>query len=250
VRQARGPDTDGELLNPRISSSSRARALLRSLVLAVGLTAIATAGCGGGGGEIPTATSTAPPSPPTAGAGGLGSSPGPSAPASASIAPEAILETALDRLATIGYEVEATVVVGDVVATRATGRGIGTAVELTIEAGDAAVTYRQIGARTWVRDGTGAWRELAGSPGTLDPLAQLRRPVAVDLVGADGPTVLAARYPGTEFGLAVEVVPVELRIGTDGSVVVRYATTVGGRAATSETRFTPHPSQPPIVPPG
>ncbi|GIW20953.1 MAG: hypothetical protein KatS3mg065_1249 [Chloroflexota bacterium] len=248
MRQARGADPDGELLIVRISTR-RARSRACSFALAVGVTAVALAGCGGGGGGGPSVSSTALPSPPTAGAGSFGSSPRPSPPASASLAPEAILGSVLDRLATTGYAVEATVVVGDVVATRATGRGVGTAVELTIEAGDTAVTYRQIGARTWVRD-AGGWRELEQPAGSIDPLAQLRRPVAVEVGAVGGETVLAARYPGTELGLDVEVVPVEIRIAADGTVLVRYATTVGGRAASSETRFTPAPNQAPIVPPG
>lgn len=185
-----------------------------------------------------------------AGAGGMGSTTTPSAPASVAPPAATLLETTLDRLAAVGYEVEATVLVGDVVATRATGRGAGTALELTIQAGDAEVTYRQIGARTWVRDEAGDWRELEGAPGSIDPLAQLRRPATVEVVSADGPTVLTARYAGADLGLEVDAVTVEIRIAADGGVAVRYETTVAGRSASSETRFTPAPNQPPILPPG
>lgn len=168
-------------------------------------------------------------------------------------APSELLEAAFERLASVGYRVQATVSVAGVFATRATGRGTGSAVELAIEAGGTTFIYRQIGARIWVREGDGAWRELEASSMTIDPLASLRHPLDVQFAAgaaADGTLGLIVRYAGADLGLEVETVSVDVRLAGDGTLQVRYTTTVGGRAATSETSFQPESGQSPILPPG
>ncbi len=256
MRQARGPQALGELLNhppiPNARAHLPARAL--ALVLAAGLVIPVIAGCGGDGGGSPSPSGSSPaPTPtlnlePTGGLGAIASgSP------SVSPAPSELLEAAFERLASVGYRVEATITVGGVVATRAMGRGTGSAVELAIEAGGTTLTYRQIGARIWVREGDGAWRELEASSMMIDPLASLRHPLDVQFAAgaaADGTLGFIVRYAGADLGLEVETVSVDVGLAGDGTLQVRYATTVGGRPATSETRFQPESDQPPILPPG
>lgn len=256
MRQARGARALGEFLIfppiPNARAHLPARAL--ALVLAAGLAIASVAGCGGDVGGSPAYSGSGGPAEPTVSLEPTG---GPSAGVSAtptvSPAPSELLQAALDRLASVGYRVEATVSVGGVVATRATGRGTGSAVELSIDAAGTTLTYRQIGTRLWVREGEAPWRELEAPSTAIDPLASLRRPLDVQFAGgaaSDGALEFTVRYAGVDLGLEVAVVSVDVRLAGDGTLRVRYATTVAGRAAVSESSFELDPNQSPILPPG
>ncbi|HXG41011.1 MAG TPA: hypothetical protein VNJ28_08715, partial [Candidatus Limnocylindrales bacterium] len=238
---------------PTARAHPPARAL--ALALAAGLAIASVAGCGGdvGGSPVPSRSGGPAEPPPLSLEPTGGPSAGVSATPTVSPAPSELLQAALDRLASVGYRVEATVSVGGLVATRATGRGAGSAVELSIGAGGTTLTYRQIGTRFWVREGEGAWRELEAPSTAIDPLASLRHPLDVqfaDGAAADRALEFTVQYAGADLGLEVDVVSVDVRLAGDGTLRVRYATTVGGRAATSETTFEPEPNQSPILPPG
>lgn len=256
MRQARGARALGEfLISPPIPNARAdlpARAL--AFVLAAGLAIASVAGCGGDVGGSPVRSGSGVPAAPSLSLAPIdGPSAGGSATPTVSPAPSELLQAALDRLASVGYRVEATVSVGGVVATRASGRGSGSAVELSIDAGGTTLTYRQIGTRLWVREAEGPWRELEAPSTAIDPLASLRHPLDVgfaDRAASDGALDFTVRYAGVDLGLEVDEVSVDVRLADDGTLRVRYATTVGGHGATSETSFEPEPNQSPILPPG
>ena len=181
---------------------------------------------------------------PTAGATSTGVSP------SSSVAAGARLAAALGTLEA-GYTFDTTLSVGSVVAAHVTGRRLGTSSELAIESGGATVRYRIIPPTAWLQNDGGDWAVATDPGSSADPLAPLLAPTSVRATTtAGGPDQLEATYPPAALGLqGTDPVTVTVSIAADGTVTVRFQTTVANQAGTSETVFHAAPVQDPIVAP-
>jgi len=197
------------------------------------------AGCGGAG-EGPVAAAAA--SAPAAGVASPAASP--------SISLDTRLVAAFDGF-TDGYRFDAEVKVGDKVATRAEGRRVAGNAEFVVGSGGSKVTYRTVGADTWVlRDGAD-WVAVDGSKTEADPLAALSAPTRVEAGPAvDGATSLVATYPVGALGLdGTGDASVAIVIGSDGSVEATYQLDTAVGPAISRTTFRPATDTTPITPP-
>jgi hypothetical protein len=169
--------------------------------------------------------------------------------------PEQRLATALGPLQR-GYTFDTTITVDKQVAATVTGRRFGNSSELSITSNNLTVTYRVIPPSAWFRQETGDW-VVAQEPGsTADPLAPLLTPTTVKAgAGAAGVDELDASYPPGTLGVkGTDPVAVIFLIAADGTVTVRYETTValtagGSKTGVSETILHPAPIQDPIAAP-
>jgi hypothetical protein len=199
--------------------------------------AVVLAACGGGppvGSPSPSTSASA------------GTSPAPTT----SIAPQARLTSALDAFAD-GYRFESIITVGSVVATHATGRRVGGNAEFIVESAGTQITYRVVGAMTWVQRPGAAWVVVDGPAASADPLAALRSPTTLDLdPSAAGGGALVATYPAKALGLpGTDASTVSIAVGSDGSLIATYELTTSAGPATSKTTFQALTDTSPITPP-
>ncbi len=150
-----------------------------------------------------------------------------------------------------GYTFEATVSVGQQVATRAAGRWVGGASEFTVESNGVTITYRTLPPRSWVLQPGQAWVEVAGTVPSGDPLDTLRTPASVTVTADHGSSAnLRATYPGSALGqTGGTAVPVDLALAADGSVTARYSVDTKAGPASSETVLKPGTGLEPVVAP-
>ncbi len=170
----------------------------------------------------------------------------PASPASADARTQ--LASAISRLGA-GYTFSTTVSVGGQVATQASGRWIGGASEFVVTTEGTSITYRTLPPLSWVLQPGQGWVEVNGSVPSGNPLDALRAPSQVSVVGQAGGTLeLTASYPPASLGLGgSSAVPVDIKLGSDGSLVAAYSDPAG--SASSATTINPDPGQDPIPAP-
>lgn len=146
-----------------------------------------------------------------------------------------------------GYTFDTTITVAGKVATHAHGRTLGDASDFEVESNGATITYRTIPPRSWVLEPGKSWVAVDTGAPDGDPLDALRHPTAVVDRG-DGH--LEATYPAAALGLTgSDTVTVVLTLAADGALEAIYSAKTANGSATSATKLTPAPSQPPIVAP-
>jgi hypothetical protein len=163
---------------------------------------------------------------------------------------------ALDRLTTTlqrlipGYTFDATVTIGGIVATHASGRWVSGNGEFLIEAQGGQLLYRTIPPRAWVHADDSGWMELdSGSP-LGNPIDALNKPLTLEIVGGQGGGLdVRATYPAAAFGLSGDPITVDFELRADGSVLATYRAETPGGTAVSETRMTPASHLEPVAAP-
>ncbi len=231
-----GPTDDGRPASRRAVRPSGA------LSVALLLLGLAIAACGGpGGSPVSPGSPTASPSSGGSPAAGATLAPGDAA---------ARLQASLAALAP-GYRFESTVTVGGAVATTVTGRVLGRASEMVVDAASTTVTYRAVPPKAWARLEGAAWAELDADAPDGDPLDALRDPQAVEVLADDGDGLrVRATYPARALGLAGDdPVAVVLVLPPDGSLRATYTSRAASGTSVSETTFRAAPDQEPISAP-
>ncbi len=230
-----GPTDDGR---PASRRAVRPSGALSVALLLLGLAIVA---CGGpGGSPVSPGSLTASPSSVGSPAAGATLAPGDAA---------ARLQASLAALAP-GYRFESTVTVGGAVATTVTGRVLGHASEMVVDAASTTVTYRAVPPKAWARLEGAAWAELDAEAPNGDPLDALRDPQAVEVLADDDGLRLRATYPARALGLAGDdPVAVVLALAPDGSLRATYTSTAASGTSVSETTFRAAPDQEPISAP-
>lgn len=142
--------------------------------------------------------------------------------------------------------------VGEVVATRASGRWVDGNAEFDIVADGVTLSYRAVPPSAWVRRGGADWVAVDGGTLVADPLAALRAPIRIDFgADRDAGTDLIATYPAAALGLeGTGEVTVTVTIGPDGRVEAAYRVVTSGGPAVSRTVFRPADDTSPIPPAG
>jgi hypothetical protein len=162
----------------------------------------------------------------------------------------ALLQQALDALAT-GYHFTTTVTVDGVVRLVADGDRVADGTRLNLTGDGGTISYVITPAGSWVLPEDGEWETIEAPPATVDPIAALRSPTAITVDAVEGTvTRLTATVPGAALGLAgVAAAAVQLLL--DGSTLrdITYMASVDARPASVQAAISPLTDATPVIAP-